>query len=133
MAPYSQAAELAETCFPGPDDGVDPAGDLEFAEDDGDIVADGLLAEVEAAGNGGVGVALGQQLEDVPLPFGQLRKGRCRGPGCGGPELLQHLGGDGGADDDLAVGQCADGAQGLLAACALDQVAACAGPDGGQR
>src|SRR5918998_4687914 len=59
----------------GPDDGVSPVGDLQFGEDVGDVVAYGLGAEVEAGGDLGVGVALGDEVEDLDLTGSQLGQG----------------------------------------------------------
>ena len=54
----------AEPGSAGADDGVGSVGDLEFAEDVGDVVADGFWAEEQAAGDGGVVQALGDQVQD---------------------------------------------------------------------
>ncbi len=47
-------------------------GNLQLSEDVGDVVAHGVGADKQACGDLGVGVALGDQTEDVALAGGEL-------------------------------------------------------------
>src|SRR5215203_1492621 len=62
----------SQSRFAGPDDGVGAVGYLQLGEDVGDVVAYGLGAQVEACGDLGVGVALGDEIEDLYLPDAEL-------------------------------------------------------------
>ena len=55
--------------------GLGAVGDLELREDRRDVVADGLLAEEELGGDLCVRPPLGEQLQDLELSVGELRKG----------------------------------------------------------
>jgi hypothetical protein len=57
----------AQTGFAGPEDGLCPVGDLQFGEDVGDVVAHGLGADKVMPGYFGVGVPLGDEVEDLTL------------------------------------------------------------------
>src|SRR3989442_1265528 len=65
---------LTQASFPGADDSLCPVSHLEFAEDIGDIVAHGVMAQDEACGNLSVAVTLGDQVEDFALAHGQFGK-----------------------------------------------------------
>ena len=51
-------------------------------------MAHGLRRDEQPLGDGDVAVALGQQVENVPLPVGQFRKGGCE-PACAGPKEVR--------------------------------------------
>src|SRR5690242_9408367 len=116
----------------GADDGLGAAGDLKLAEDVGDVVANGLSAEDELLGDGGVGETLGDEAEDLALAVGQLREGLGRRGRRRGAKVLHQAAGDGWAEDGFAVGDSANGTNGLVAAGAIEQVAAGAGAHGGE-
>ena len=69
---------LSEPCRSGNEAGLGAVGDLELREDGGHIVADGLLAEEEGRRDLGVRLPLGEKLQDLELPVGELRKGQAR-------------------------------------------------------
>jgi len=51
--------------------GVAAVRDVELREDRGDVMVDSSGGEDQPAGDLGVGQALGDQAEDVDLPFGE--------------------------------------------------------------
>jgi len=66
---------LAQSGFPGPEDGLRPVGYLELGEDVGDVVAYGLGAHEQEFGDPGVVVALGYEIEHLALAGGELGEG----------------------------------------------------------
>ena len=58
---------LAETRFPRADDRMCSVRHLQLGEDVGDVVAYRLRAEGELPGDGGIGVALGDEAQDLAL------------------------------------------------------------------
>src|SRR6516225_4522845 len=67
---------LSHAGVPGLDDGLGPVGDLQLGQDVGHVVADGLVTERQTGCDRGVGAALGEQIEHLAFPAGQLREGR---------------------------------------------------------
>src|SRR5512132_2924103 len=63
---------VAEAGLPGTDDCLGAVGDVQFGEDVGDVVAYRLGTDDEAAGDVAVVSALGDQVQHLPLPLGQL-------------------------------------------------------------
>lgn len=57
---------------PGVDGGLGPIGQMQLAEDVGDVALDGLLAQVEALRDLRVAQPLGYELEHLHLPVGEL-------------------------------------------------------------
>src|SRR5688572_16894036 len=76
------SATLAQPRLPRLDDALRAGGDAELGEDVGDVVAHGLLAEGQAAGDGVVVEAAGDEVEDLALAIGQL--GERAGPAAPG-------------------------------------------------
>src|SRR5688572_8663195 len=87
--------------------GLGSGGDLEFGEDGGDVVADGLRSQAQAGADRGVGQAGGQEVEDLVFAGGELRKGVCGA--ARGAEVAEEAAGYAGAEDGLAVGYGAYG------------------------
>ena len=65
----------SKSCFAGPDDGLGPVGDLQLGEDVRDVVAYGLGAQRQLFRDGGIWMALGDEVQDLTLPVGEGRKG----------------------------------------------------------
>jgi hypothetical protein len=65
---------VAEAGVAGAQDSLGAVGHLELGEDGREVVGDGLDAEVESFGDLVVGVAGGQQVQDLAFPGAQLRK-----------------------------------------------------------
>src|SRR5574341_505849 len=59
--------KLAQACIASTDDGLRPVGDLKFAEDTGDVIADGLGADNQPFCNLGITYPMGNQVQDFPL------------------------------------------------------------------
>jgi hypothetical protein len=59
--------------FTGADDGLGAVGDLELGKDVGDVVADGLLAQVQLFGDLGVRLVAGDEIQDLALAVGAGR------------------------------------------------------------
>ena len=64
----------------GGNDSLNAVSDAELAEHRRDMCLDRGLAEVELAGEFGVGKAAGDQAEDLPLALGEV--GECAARGC---------------------------------------------------
>jgi hypothetical protein len=64
---YSRDGVLAQTGFAGPEDGLRSVDYLQLGEDVGNVVAHGLGADEEVPGDFGVGVTLGDEVEDLTL------------------------------------------------------------------
>jgi len=93
---------------PGAEGGLGPVGGLELVEDAGDVVLHGLQRDAEGAGDLLVAGTLGQQVEDLAFPRGQVvRPGWARRAGepirCAGQEPT----GDPGAEDAAAISPAA--------------------------
>src|SRR4029450_571588 len=110
-----------------------PRVQVQLLEDVADVVLDGVLGDVELFGDVAVVVALGAQLEDLHLALGEPRGGDLLllvGALDHGRELIEELGGHGGRDQRLALGDRADRVGDLLDRDLLEQVAVGAGLDG---
>src|SRR5204863_7759272 len=94
----------SEARFAGTHDRLGSIGDAELVEDVRDVVADRLVADAEPGPDLGVRAALGDQLEDLVLAVGELRKRRGRRRPGRGEEGLE-LRGDPLAEDHLADGR----------------------------
>src|SRR5262245_25921204 len=97
-------ALLAEASLAAEDDGLGAIGGVELAEDVRDVIADGLGAEDQAAGDGLVVEALGDELEDVVLALGQLGEGAAGGAAPAGKGQLGHGVGHVVVEDHVAGG-----------------------------
>src|SRR5215210_6430645 len=100
---------LPQTGLAGADDGLRPICYLQFAENVGDVVADGFGAEVEAFGDLEVLVALGDEVEDLALAVAELGEDLRLGSGTDTGEVVHEPDGDLRAEDGLSV---ADGPYG---------------------
>src|SRR5689334_13926552 len=105
MAPHSRlrGRRPAKPGLSRPDDRSSPIADLEFGEDARDVVADGVRTEHELLGDVGVAVAVGDHLEYLPLPVGELGELGCGKALAGGGEVVQQARGDRWAEDGLAL------------------------------
>ena len=75
--PRSGTVVPTQTGFSGPEDGLRSVGYLELGEDVRDVVAHGLGANEQESGDPGVVVALGYEVEYLPLAGGELGEGFC--------------------------------------------------------
>src|SRR4051812_33566031 len=100
----TQTPRVAEARSAGEESGLRAVSDLQLREDGGDVVADGLLAQEELGCNRSVGLVLCQELEDLELPLGQLRKREAGFPGRRRREEVLKPVRDPRAEDCLAVG-----------------------------
>ena len=55
---------MSQSCLTGLDDGLAAAGNLQFAEDIGYLIADRFWAQAQPFGDGGIGQSLRQELKD---------------------------------------------------------------------
>src|SRR5215211_3443166 len=104
----SGKAVLAKTGFSGPEDGLRPVGYLELGEDVRDVVAPGLGTHVQEFGNFGVVVALGYEVEYLPLAGGELGEGFCGRGRAGDGEKVREASGDLRPEIGIAFGHGAD-------------------------
>ena len=65
-------ADISLTCL---DDGLGAISDLQLVEDIGDVVADGLAADVQLGGDLAVVCALGDEGQDFALAVGEFGEG----------------------------------------------------------
>src|SRR5215204_5751595 len=79
------ASVAAQAGFAGADYGLGTIGDLQLEKDVGDVISDGLDAQVEATCDVHVGHAVGDQVQYLGLPGGKLGEGQGKrdGPGAG--------------------------------------------------
>jgi hypothetical protein len=94
---------LTQSCLTGFDDGLAAAGNLQFAEDIGHLIADRFGAQAEPFSDGGIGQSLRQELQDFSFARRKIRK---RQFGCvldAAPKKRNHLPGDTRAEDHFAI------------------------------
>src|SRR5215212_2519400 len=111
-----------EPCLTGTDDCLGSIGDLQFRKDVRDVIADGFWTQLEAPGNLGVGLVLGDQGKDLVLPLGELGKGVRLSARPGNGEVIDQALGDDRAEDGLSAGHRPDRAQNLRLESSLQQV-----------
>src|SRR5919205_1084059 len=70
MSPFA----LSHARLPGTDDGLGPISNLQLGEDVRDVVAHGLGAQMELFRDGGVGVSLRDEVQDLALAVGECWK-----------------------------------------------------------
>src|SRR5215472_589964 len=94
---------LFQTGVTRPRNSLGAVGYLELAEDVGDVVLHGLEAKGEVPRDGSVTLALRDQVEDLPLAFGEVGEGDGRGGLRQSGEVMDHALGDGRAEDGLTT------------------------------
>jgi hypothetical protein len=99
----------AEADIAGSGDGDGAVADLELENDCGDVVADRLVGQAEAAGNGMVAATGGDQIEHVIYARGEFREGVGGVGASSAGEEADDASGDGGAVDGTS-GDGEDGA-----------------------
>src|ERR671910_1698201 len=88
--PSSESLQDLGSTFPaqpslsGTDDGMYPVGHLQLRKDVGDVVAHSVGADKQTCGDLCVGVALGDQVEDLTLTGGEFGKSLLWRGGFGG-------------------------------------------------
>ena len=70
---------LSQARIPGLHDCLCPAGDLQLGQDVRYVIADRLLAQPQLGRDRRVDQALGDQIQHLPFPVGQLLEDRRRG------------------------------------------------------
>ncbi len=70
-----RSGSVGQPAAVGQHDRLQPVADPELHQDPGDVRLHGALADVEPAGDLGVGAAVGHQPEHLPLALGQRRQG----------------------------------------------------------
>src|SRR6266480_4533498 len=110
-----------------------PALYLELSEDGGDMVLDGFLGDVDVAGDLRIGLALGQQGEDLGFPTGQPRElfVPCQNRALSDPG--ENLAGDGRIEQALALADTPYGADQLDRRRRFQHVSGRSGHDRGEQ
>ena len=72
LADVVRVLGCAQAGVAGSDDGLSSIGDLQFGEDPGHVVAHGFRRQHETLGDGGVALALADELEDLSFAVAQL-------------------------------------------------------------
>jgi len=129
---FPDAGRLSQPSLAGQDHGVRPVGHLQFVEDIGGMIANGLGAEDKPLGNFDVVEALRHQVEDLALALGQLGEGLGgqRWPGHG-EETRQTLG-NRRAEESFAAHGSPDGTQYLGLIGAFQDIPTRSGPHRGK-
>src|ERR1022692_2479045 len=124
MRPASaRPARRAQAGVPGQRYSLGPGRDLQLRQHGGDVIPHGLVRYHQAAADGQVAAALGQQVKYLALAGGQPRKGhRPAAPGRRGEEGDDPVG-DARAEYRLAARDRPDRAPDVIGAGLLEQVA----------